>query len=123
MDTTESLPPPMSGSVANAKAANAKADSGQEPNAPPKAKRRFSKAVLVVNIALCWGAVFYSIHQGQAGAVVASALALIGTLYAGYVGVGHLDMRQAVRFAINNRQETYTPPMGGPIQELPDGNL
>ena len=118
----------MSGSGANAKAANAKVDSGQAgswpgPNAPPKATRRFSKAVLVVNIALCWGAVFYSIHQGQAAAVAASALALIGTLYAGYVGVGHLDMRQAVRFAINNRQETYTPPMGGPIQELPDGNI
>lgn len=56
--------------------------------------RRFSKQMLVINGALAWVAVFLAILYGQAEAVAAAALGLIGVLYSAYVGIGHADFRK-----------------------------
>lgn len=80
-------------------------------------KRRTSKVILLVNTVLAWGLAFYSIYEGQAVAVVASSLALIGSLYGAYVGVGHLDYRRFVALlTTSNGEPQYNdaPPMGPP---------
>ncbi|GAA4525477.1 hypothetical protein GCM10023174_10130 [Chelativorans composti] len=63
---------------------------------PKKSSRRFSKWMLVINGALAWAAVFYAINRGQAEAVAASGLGLIGILYSAYVGIGHADFRKVL---------------------------
>ncbi|CAO3460736.1 hypothetical protein [Azospirillum argentinense] len=61
-------------------------------------KRRFSKTMLALNAILAWGAVFFSISVGEgvASIVIPPALTLVAWLYAGYIGVGHLDFRRSV---------------------------
>lgn len=77
-------------------------DKHQSDDAPPKtSSRRFSKCMLVLNAALAWGAVYFSIFHQQAAAVTASALGLIGMLYAIYVGGGHMDFRKIVEMQIH----------------------
>lgn len=61
---------------------------------PRKSTRRFSKSMLVINGALAWVAVFFAIYMGQAEAVAAAGMGLIGVLYSAYVGVGHADFRK-----------------------------
>ncbi len=68
---------------------------------PPKGKRRFSKWMLIINGALAWGAVYLSIFFGQAEAVAAAALGLVGLLYGAYTGIGHLDFRKAIENQVN----------------------
>lgn len=57
-----------------------------------RAKRRTSKAFLLVNTLAAWGVAGYATAQGQADIGVA-ALGLVGALFGAYVGVGHLDLR------------------------------
>lgn len=61
--------------------------------------RTFSKWMLGVNVGLAWIAIFYAIFEHQAEAVVAASMGLIGVLFNGYIGVGHLDFRKAVEFS------------------------
>jgi hypothetical protein len=61
-------------------------------------KRRTSKFFLLVNTALAWGLAYYSLYTEQGGAAVASALALVGSLYGAYVGIGHMDYRRFLHF-------------------------
>jgi hypothetical protein len=87
---------------------------------PPKATRRFSKRILVANLALAWGAIYFAIFHQQAEWVAASGFGLVLTLYGLYVGTGHLDMRAAVQAIAGKPQaDSYAPPLGGPVQELP----
>ncbi|NIH77440.1 fatty acid desaturase [Ochrobactrum sp. P20RRXII] len=69
---------------------------------PSKSSRKFSKWLLVINVSLAWGAVYMSIFYSQAEAVTAAALGLIGLLYTGYVGVGHLDFRKVLEMQIKS---------------------
>lgn len=72
-----------------------------QPAMPKTSRRRFSKVVLTLNIALTWGLIYLSVIYGQSSHVVPGALALIGTLFGIYAGVGHLDMRKAVQLSID----------------------
>ena len=69
-----------------------------------KSSRRTSKMFLLGNTGLAWGLAFYSLYTNQGTAAVASSLALIGSLYGAYVGVGHMDYRRFLNFF--NQQET-----------------
>ncbi|MER9195262.1 hypothetical protein NKI13_18465 [Mesorhizobium australicum] len=69
-----------------------------------KSSRRTSKMFLLGNTGLAWGLAFYSLYTNQGTAAVASSLALIGSLYGAYVGVGHMDYRRFLNFF--NGQET-----------------
>lgn len=69
-----------------------------------KSSRRTSKQFLLANTLLAWGLAFYSLYTNQGAAAVASSLALIGSLYGAYVGVGHMDYRRFLNFF--NGQET-----------------
>ena len=67
---------------------------GEESDTPiVRSRRRFSKTVLVVNVVLAWALVFFATFYLQAEHVVTPALALVGTLYAAYTGIGYLDFR------------------------------
>ena len=72
-------------------------------------KRRTSKAFLLANTGLAWGLCFYGVYTQQGAAVVASCLALIGSLYGAYVGVGHLDYRRFLAFFTKEEDYTYGP--------------
>lgn len=61
-------------------------------------KRRTSKAILAINTVLAWGLAFYSLYTNQGSTAVAASLALIGSLYGAYVGVGHMDYRRFLHF-------------------------
>ncbi|MTH61220.1 hypothetical protein [Paracoccus litorisediminis] len=69
---------------------------------PKKSSRRFSKWVMGVNIALTWGLIYLAVIYGQTEQVVPGALALIGSLFGLYTGVGHLDMRKAAQLSIDH---------------------
>ncbi|RWO57051.1 hypothetical protein [Mesorhizobium sp.] len=77
-------------------------------------KRRTSKAFLLANTALAWGLAFYGVYAQQGSAVVASALALIGSLYGAYVGIGHMDYRRFLAF-FNQNGDPYGSPYNGPV--------
>ena len=59
----------------------------------PRSRRTFSKRMLVLNVTLAWVLVFWAVFFLQAEHVVTPALALVGTLYAAYTGIGYLDLR------------------------------
>ncbi|MFS8051570.1 hypothetical protein QD357_01965 [Rhizobium sp. BR 317] len=59
-----------------------------------RSKRRFTKWLVGGNVLLAWCAIFLSIIYAQAGVVAASAFGLILTLAGGYMGIGHMDLRQ-----------------------------
>lgn len=82
-------------------------------------KRRTSKIALAVNTTLAWGLAFYGVFTGQGAAVVAGCLALIGTLYGAYTGVGHLDFKRALE-TFTNIQGTAADAVG--TQELEVGD-
>lgn len=63
-----------------------------------RSKRRTSKLFLLVNTVLAWGLAYYSLYTEQGNAAVASSLALIGSLYGAYVGIGHMDYRRFLHF-------------------------
>lgn len=63
-----------------------------------RSKRRTSKLFLLANTVLAWGLAYYSLYTEQGSAAVASALALIGSLYGAYVGIGHMDYRRFLHF-------------------------
>ncbi|MBZ9874975.1 hypothetical protein LB542_29520 [Mesorhizobium sp. BR1-1-9] len=44
-------------------------------------------------MALAWIALFYSIYSAQASVAVAG-FSFIATIAAGYMGIGHMDLRQ-----------------------------
>ena len=88
---------------------------------PQKANRSFSKRILVANLALAWGAIYLAIFHQQAEWVAASGFGLVLTLYGLYTGIGHMDMRAAVQAIASKPQtDSYAPPLGGPVQELPN---
>lgn len=62
-----------------------------------RSRRTFSKRMLVTNVALAWLLVFWAVFYLQAEHVVTPALALVGTLYAAYTGIGHLDLRSLIK--------------------------
>lgn len=62
-----------------------------------RSKRRFTKALVAGNVLLAWGAIYLSIVYVQAGVIAASAFGLIITLAGGYMGIGHMDLRQHLR--------------------------
>jgi len=64
--------------------------------AEAKSSRTFSKRMLVLNVALAWGAIYFAIWHDQAGAIAAGGFALIATLYGAYTGIGHLDYRSVL---------------------------
>lgn len=68
-----------------------------------RSRRTFSKRMLAVNVGLAWLLVFWAVFYLQAEHVVTPALALVGTLYAAYTGIGHLDLRSLAKF--NRRDE------------------
>ena len=66
---------------------------------PRGGSRRFSKRLLVLNCAAGWLFATASLFAQPAVAPIAipAALSLIAWLYGSYVGVGHLDLRAAVK--------------------------
>lgn len=74
-------------------------------------KRRTSKLFLLVNTVLAWGLAYYGLYTNQGNATVASALALVGSLYGAYVGIGHLDYRRFLHF--------FSSPPEGPHDMAP----
>ncbi len=58
--------------------------------------RFFSKLLVVINVALCWAAVFYSTLHQQ-GEVAITALSIIGAVIGTYIGVGHMDYRAVLQ--------------------------
>ncbi len=58
----------------------------------PRPKRRFTKVVVTINIALTWAVIGYAIYAQQP-TVAVSGLTIIATIIGAYVGIGHLDMR------------------------------
>ena len=69
---------------------------------PKKSTRRFSKWMVGGNVVLIWGAIYLSVIYGQAAEIVPSSMALIGTLFGFYTGIGHLDMRKAVELSVDH---------------------
>lgn len=59
--------------------------------------RTFSKRMLMLNLAMIWVTVLFSILLSQAEHVVPAAMTAIGALYGLYTGVGHLDYRKALQ--------------------------
>ncbi|MBZ9808111.1 hypothetical protein [Mesorhizobium sp. ESP-6-2] len=55
--------------------------------------RTFSKRLVIACVVLAWVALFYSIYSAQASVAVAG-FSFIATIAAGYMGVGHMDLRQ-----------------------------
>jgi hypothetical protein len=82
-------------------------------------KRRTSKIALAVNTVLAWGLAFYGVGTGQGAAVVAGCLALIGSLYGAYVGVGHFDFKRALE-TFTNIQGTAADAVGTQELEISD---
>lgn len=72
--------------------------------------RRFSKRVLVVNLALVWALMFFAVFFNEAQWVVPSGFALIGLLYGAYTGVGHLDFRKFVELSVSRLFEGEPSP-------------
>lgn len=68
---------------------------------PEKSSRSFSKRMVVANIVLIWALMFVSVVYGQAEHVINGGMALIGTLFGVYAGVGHLDYRKAIELSID----------------------
>jgi hypothetical protein len=58
--------------------------------------RTFSKRLVFACVALAWGALFYSIHEGQSSVAIAG-FSFIATLGGAYMGVGHLDLRSLLK--------------------------
>ena len=67
---------------------------------PRKSSRKFTKIFVVSNILLVWALMFTSIVFQQAEHVINGGLALIGTFFGIYTGVGHLDFRKAIELTI-----------------------
>lgn len=67
----------------------------------PRSNRRFTKRILLANMILIWALVFVSVVYQQAEHVIPGAMALIGTMFGFYTGIGHLDMRKAVELSID----------------------
>lgn len=67
----------------------------------PKAKRSFSRGIVVVNCAAAWFVICGAIVKGEsvAAIVVPAAMTLIAWLVAGYMGVGAVDFRTAAQAA------------------------
>jgi hypothetical protein len=80
-----------------------------------KSSRRTSKLFLLGNTGLAWGLAFYSLYTNQGTAAVASSLALIGSLYGAYVGVGHMDYRRFLNFFNTNGDPYGSPSVGPPV--------
>lgn len=60
----------------------------------PKSSRKFSKWMLIINVALSWAAIYLGIWMGSTEGVIVSAFSLIGILFSAYMGVGHFDYRR-----------------------------
>lgn len=68
-----------------------------------RSKRRTSKFWLAVTLALSFIALFSCIYRGLETAAVGITV-MIPAVYGAYVGVGHMDFRQAIS---NIQQEPY----------------
>jgi hypothetical protein len=79
---------------------------------PPKPSRTFSKRLVVACAALAWCALFYAIYAGQPTVAVAG-FSFIATIAAGYLGVGHMDLRALLT-------ASATPDYSAPYQPEPD---
>lgn len=73
---------------------------------PPKPTRTFSKRLVVACAVLAWCALFYAIYAGQPTVAVAG-FSFIATIAAGYIGVGHLDLRALLSAA--TARDSYQP--------------
>ncbi|QPB21759.1 hypothetical protein [Rhizobium sp. 007] len=62
-----------------------------------RSKRRFSKWLVGINVALAWGAIYLAIVYLQAAYVAASGFAFVLGIAGAYLGVGHLDLRSYVQ--------------------------
>ena len=69
---------------------------------PEKSSRKFTKTIVVFNLVMIWVLMLSSVYYQQAEHVVAPAVALIGTIFGIYAGVGHLDFRKAVELSIDS---------------------
>lgn len=89
---------------------------------PAKPGRTFSKRLVVASVTLAWAALFYAIFAGQPTVAIAG-FSFIATVAAGYMGVGHLDLRQllsALRTAPDYGSGDQPDPPPIQIQEPPD---
>jgi hypothetical protein len=73
---------------------------------PEKPSRTFSKRLVVACAVLAWCALFYAIYAGQPTVAVAG-FSFIATIAAGYIGVGHLDLRALLSAA--TARDSYQP--------------
>lgn len=82
-------------------------EAADSPGMLPKAKRSFSRGIVVANCIAAWAAIGGAIVAGDgvAGIVVPAAMTLIAWLVAGYMGVGAVDFRTAA--------QATRPPAGG----------
>jgi uncharacterized membrane protein YccC len=67
----------------------------------PKSSRRFTKVFVAVNLVLIWALMFSAVFFQQSEFVIPSGLALIGTMFGIYTGIGHLDFRKAVEISFD----------------------
>lgn len=73
-------------------------------------RRRFSKWLVAINVALAWCAIFLGIIYMQAGAVVASGFGFIGLIAGAYMGIGHADYRAFLRNAAGSASGLFGVP-------------